>query len=649
MSIKNRYLRYVFSLSISLLGLSFLSFFPTKNVSAGGEATIELLKRMDIQRAMTYGGLMKSQAPVQLRHLPVKALPADTDDDGMPDSWESANGLNPNDPNDAWFDPDRDEVINLFEYQLGSGLNNPASPPVATVAASGADYTDVETAIDSVALGTVIRVAAGTYQVNYITFDSVVVMIQGGWSTDFAERNIKLYPTTLDGEMQDEVLYFSVYSGEPVIILDGIHFVGGNGFFGAVNLLSSGSSFMKTSVVNCSITGNRADYSSGAVLWLTNWDTSQSDRTIANTVICGNEGSGIKAHITGDTTARWRIINSTISRNMNNGYNGYGIESFTLDNGVLTSHVYNSILWGNEQEDISISWNITFSVDHSDIGDVDAAYGAIYQPGAGVMDSDPMFEEPANDDYHLSSFSPCIDGGKNEGVPLSDFEGDPRVCGTTPDIGADEYCDGTESCIEDDTGALDIQGTSGSPGGTVSIPVRVQNAPNAVSSLGFEVVYPASILTYTGFSEGPCVEGWTLFNVTSPAPGVVRVGGLTTGNGIAVGESCYVVYLNFAIDPVCDSFYELDLQDLKDDIIGWSTSNSCVDCNVMCDINGDGEITPQDALCAFQKYMGICPTDCGPCDEILCDVNADGECTPADALEIFREYMGEPSVCSPQV
>jgi len=66
-------------------------------------------------------------------------------------------------------------------------------------------------------------------------------------------------------------------------------------------------------------------------------------------------------------------------------------------------------------------------------------------------------------------------------------------------------------------------------------------------------------------------------------------------------------------------------------------------------MNGDGEITPQDALCAFQKYMGICPTSCGDCSEILCDVNQDGECTPADALEIFREYMGEPSVCSPQV
>ena len=62
------------------------------------------------------------------------------------------------------------------------------------------------------------------------------------------------------------------------------------------------------------------------------------------------------------------------------------------------------------------------------------------------------------------------------------------------------------------------------------------------------------------------------------------------------------------------------------------------------DINGDGEITPQDALCAFQTYLGICPTSCDiPCEDVCCDVTQDGECTPADALCIFRKYLGLPS------
>ena len=68
-----------------------------------------------------------------------------------------------------------------------------------------------------------------------------------------------------------------------------------------------------------------------------------------------------------------------------------------------------------------------------------------------------------------------------------------------------------------------------------------------------------------------------------------------------------------------------------------------------CDLDGSGEVTPMDALCAFQKYLGICPTACGPCEGVCCDVTMDGDCTPADALEIFKEYLGLPSVCWPSV
>ena len=202
-------------------------------------------------------------------------------------------------------------------------------------------------------------------------------------------------------------------------------------------------------------------------------------------------------------------------------------------------------------------------------------------------------------------------------------------------------------CEEDDTGALDIPGTRGAPGGTVTIPVRIQNAPDDVNSLGFEV-FPPSVLTYTGYTRGPLVEDFDFFDCNVPAdkPDVIRCGGFKAEGGIAAGASGDVVSLTFDVSLDCEGIRTVGLQELKDDIKTWSATSGCFDCSFTCDVNGDGEVTPQDALCAFQKYLGYPDTACGPAEEIFCDVTGDGDCTPADALEIFKEYLGLPSVCS---
>jgi len=53
--------------------------------------------------------------------------PLDTDLDGMPDSWEEAAGLNPEDASDAWQDRDGDGYPNLEEY-LHCALETKLSP-----------------------------------------------------------------------------------------------------------------------------------------------------------------------------------------------------------------------------------------------------------------------------------------------------------------------------------------------------------------------------------------------------------------------------------------------------------------------------------------------------------------------------------------
>lgn len=51
--------------------------------------------------------------------LQVQAGP-DTDEDGLPDDWENAVGLDPEDPTDALADNDSDNLVNLEEFGLGT-------------------------------------------------------------------------------------------------------------------------------------------------------------------------------------------------------------------------------------------------------------------------------------------------------------------------------------------------------------------------------------------------------------------------------------------------------------------------------------------------------------------------------------------------
>ena len=49
---------------------------------------------------------------------PIKPV-SDADADGLPDKWERAHGLSPEDPEDINADPDKDGLVNRDEFALG--------------------------------------------------------------------------------------------------------------------------------------------------------------------------------------------------------------------------------------------------------------------------------------------------------------------------------------------------------------------------------------------------------------------------------------------------------------------------------------------------------------------------------------------------
>ena len=99
--------------------------------------------------------------------------------------------------------------------------------------------------------------------------------------------------------------------------------------------------------------------------------------------------------------------------------------------------VTNCIFWGNNAGGIEGPATVTYS-------DVQGGYS-----GDGNINADPLFVDPANNNYHLMPDSPCSDVGTNNpsgGLPSNDIDGQPRIMCCDVDMGADEYyCQPTDT------------------------------------------------------------------------------------------------------------------------------------------------------------------------------------------------------------
>jgi len=111
----------------------------------------------------------------------------DSDNDGMPNAWERDNNLDECDPADAFEDPDCDQVINLFEYQLQTGIYNETEPTIIEVTPQVTEAEFTAAMEKGLTEAVCIRMQEGDYRIIHIPFgtDSYRTMIQGGWDASF--------------------------------------------------------------------------------------------------------------------------------------------------------------------------------------------------------------------------------------------------------------------------------------------------------------------------------------------------------------------------------------------------------------------------------------------------------------------------------
>ena len=103
------------------------------NLSAGQMVTVSY--ETDVDASLTDGQLITVDAYVtedvgsQKTDTETVLIgpDSDADQDGISDTYEETNGLNRNDPSDALGDEDSDGLLNIDEFLLGTGLNDPDS------------------------------------------------------------------------------------------------------------------------------------------------------------------------------------------------------------------------------------------------------------------------------------------------------------------------------------------------------------------------------------------------------------------------------------------------------------------------------------------------------------------------------------------
>jgi predicted outer membrane repeat protein len=242
--------------------------------------------------------------------------------------------------------------------------------------------------------------------------------------------------------------------------VENINFNGKNIVIGSLTLITGNRSFISQTIIDGNQSGSVITFGDGedstAVLCgfsITNGATStngggincfnSSKPRLENVTIYGNSAQGYGGGIYSSTNCNPSLVNVIITGNT--ASDGGGVYCHDSSNPSLV----NSILWNNSPQEI-------YFADSGDSNSIIVAYSDVQGSEAGIetnnngtvnwlggnIDSDPLFVDAGNGDFHLQGGSLCIDAGAAlfvlEGDTLINLDADDYI-GAAPDMGAFEY------------------------------------------------------------------------------------------------------------------------------------------------------------------------------------------------------------------